>query len=195
MTACDCKRPAILLVTILALCGCAPKKANLSVTPARDQVARSLASPDEITRILSNDPARAEALLRAALDADPFNGPMHNNLSVALLRQGKLYEAAIACETARKLMPGHPDPRVNLALILEQAGRSEDAINAYVAALEVSPNYIPAMQGLTRVQIASGRTDHRTSTMLHEISLRGETLQWKEWASVQRTRLTQHRAP
>jgi len=34
-------------------------------------------------------------------------------------------------------MPGHPDPRMNLALTLEQAGRTDETIQTYKTALEV----------------------------------------------------------
>ncbi len=40
------------------------------------------------------------------------------------LGQRKLYEAANEFEWAKKLLPGHPDPRVNLARTLEEAGAS-----------------------------------------------------------------------
>jgi hypothetical protein len=49
-----------------------------------------------------------------ALSADLFFGLAHNNLGVLYLKEDKLYEAANEFEWARKLMPGHPDPRMNL---------------------------------------------------------------------------------
>jgi hypothetical protein len=45
-------------------------------------------------------------------------------------------------------MPGHPDPKVNLALTLECTGRSGEAIATDSAALDVYPDYLPAIQGL-----------------------------------------------
>ena len=59
------------------------------------------------------------------------------------LKQDKLYEAANEFEWAKKLLPGHPDPRVNLALVMERAGRNDEAFANYQAALEVWPNYLP----------------------------------------------------
>lgn len=179
-----------MVATSVALCGCAARKANLGDTSLGGAGPEPCVSAPELLRLLKSDPVRAEAVLRSVIEAEPFNGPAHSNLGVALFRQGKLYEAANECETARKLMPGHPDPRVNLALVLERAGRVDDAIIAFGAALEVSPNYIPAIQGLTRLQISSGRTDHRTASMLDDISLRGETQEWREWARLQSAKLT-----
>jgi len=54
-------------------------------------------------------------------------------------------------------MPGHPDPPVNLALTLERARQSDEAISTYSAALEVYPEYLPAIQGLATLMLR-GRT-------------------------------------
>src|SRR6185503_3230291 len=64
--------------------------------------------------VIESDPARAEELLNAALKADLYHGPAHNDMGVLYLRQSRLYEAANEFELARKLMPGTPDPRLNL---------------------------------------------------------------------------------
>src|SRR5215813_9772856 len=78
--------------------------------------------------MIDSNPEEAERVLREALTKDLFCGPAHNNLGVLLLKQTKLYEAAHEFEWARKLMPGHPDPRVNLGLALERAGKLADAL-------------------------------------------------------------------
>ena len=93
----------------------------------------------EAAGLIASEPDEAERLLRAALTADIFFGPAHNNLGVLHLEAGRLYEAAEEFEWARKLMPGHPDPRMNLALTLEQAGKTDEAIRTYKTALEVWP--------------------------------------------------------
>jgi len=124
----------------------------------------------------------AEELLREALTADLYYGPAHNNLGVVFLSRGALFDAAGEFEWARKLMPGHPDPRVNLALTLETAGRNNEAIETYLAAVEVYPDHIAAIQGLARLSIKSGRRDERTPAWLRDIAMRGENEQWREWA-------------
>jgi Flp pilus assembly protein TadD len=68
---------------------------------------------EKAAEIVTSDPEKAERLLREALTADVYHGPAHNNLGVVYLKQGELYEAAHEFEWARKLMPGHPDPRMN----------------------------------------------------------------------------------
>jgi len=127
------------------------------------------------------DPIEAERLLRAALDADIYHGPAHNNLGLLLLEQGELYGAATEFEWARKLMPGHPGPRTNLAMTLERAGRFDDALEAYDAALAVWDGYLPAMKGKARLLIESGSDDDQAAALLEDIALRGDA-SWREWA-------------
>ncbi len=145
----------------------------------------------EASGLMDSDPARSEALLRKALSADLYNGPAHNNLGVLYLKQNPpdLYQAAGEFEWARKLMPGHPDPRLNLAITLERAGRVDEAIQAYRAALEVYPDHLPSLQGLTRAQVRYAKTDDKTAAQLDQIALRGESEAWRDWARAQKLKL------
>jgi tetratricopeptide (TPR) repeat protein len=149
----------------------------------------STPSRHEAAPLIHSNLARAEALLREALTADLYFGPAHNNLGVIYLAQGRLYEAAAEFEWARKLMPGHPDPRLNLALTLERAGRIDQAIDAYRAALDVHPDHVPTIQAMARIQVRSGRIEDRTARLLDDIALRGESEEWRTWARAQRFRL------
>ena len=128
------------------------------------------------------DPAQAEALLRDALTADLFHAEAHDNLGVLLLARGDLYGAAHEFEWARKLLPGHPEPRLNLALTLERAGQAQAAESSYAAALDVHPGYMPALQGAARLAVAEGRPSAALPQWLAEIALGGETEAWRAWA-------------
>lgn len=181
------------MLAILCLgVGCAANRQPATYSPmteaGRDTAASERLTQDA-TRLMSSDPRRAETLLRDALNADLYNGPAHNNLGALYLSQGRLYEAAGEFEWARKLMPGHPDPRLNLALTLEKAGRTDEALTTYATALEVYPEHIPTMQALTRLQLRCGQRDDRTLRMLDEVALRGETQSWRDWARFQRVNL------
>jgi Tfp pilus assembly protein PilF len=182
----------LLLATAATLPACRSADRNSPYAPLTE-ADRNSERAGRLTReaaaLIQGNPARAEELLRAALTADLYHGPAHNNLGVLYLNQGKLYEAAGEFEWARKLMPGHPDPRMNLALTLERAGRTGEALAAYGSALEVHPDHLPTMQALTRLQLRSGRTDSRTPWMLEEIALRSDSPQWRDWARLQRARV------
>ncbi len=136
---------------------------------------------DQAVRVLVENPQQAEKLLREALSADLYYGPAHNNLGVLYLQREELYEAAEEFDWARKLMPGHPDPRINLGIALEQGGKIEDALEAYSSALEVYPNHLPAVQALVRCQVRHGYEDQGTVELLNQIIFRGDA-EWKAWA-------------
>lgn len=135
---------------------------------------------------LTEHPDRAERLLRESLDADLYNGLAHNDLGVLLLQQGKLYEAAREFAWARTLMPGHPDPRVNLAIALHRGGQVEDAFQAAQSALEVRPGHLPAIQALAllscRYDLQPAEDgDQQVLVWLAALEQRGDS-QWRDWA-------------
>jgi Flp pilus assembly protein TadD len=160
-------------------------------TPSEDS--RNTLKAQELTqqgvKLLDQNPERAEALFREALTHDIMHGPGHCNLGVMHLRAGRLFEAASEFEWARKLMPGHPDPRMNLALALERAGRIDEALCTYDTALEVYPNHMPTMQALCRLQLRHDRPDGRTKDMLQQIALGGQDASWRTWAQSQLIKL------
>jgi tetratricopeptide (TPR) repeat protein len=132
--------------------------------------------------LIASDPEQAETLLRDALSKDLYFGPAHNNLGVVFLHQQKLYEAAHEFEWARKLLPGNPDPRVNLALTLERAGRLEEAFKTYETALEVAPEDLSAIEGLASLALRTRRDESRLRGWLEQISLGATDPVWASWA-------------
>ena len=132
--------------------------------------------------LITTNPAEAEGLLRKALTADIFCGPAHNNLGILFLKEGDFYEAAQEFEWARKLMPGNPTPRVNLALTLDRAGQDTEAIVAYESALAVAPEYLPAIQGLVALERRLGVRGEAVSERLRSVQLRSRDVRWREWA-------------
>ena len=79
-------------------------------------------------------------------------------------------------------MPGHPDPRMNLALTLEKAGKWDEAIQTYKTALEVYPGHIPTEQALARILIRRDPGSSDLPSLLEKLQLHGETASWREWA-------------
>ncbi len=175
----------LTLVVTLLVAGCAGNRTSGPYN-APTEVQRNPLEAQRLTQqaaeMMGNDPLRAEELLREALTLDLYHGPAHNNLGVLHLGRGELYEAANEFEWARKLMPGHPDPRLNLALTLERAGRIDEALAACDSALEVYPGHIATTQELARLHLRNKRADSSTHDLLEEIAMRGETEQWREWA-------------
>lgn len=180
----------LALALVLGIGGCAAPGTHpySSMNPDARDPRRADELNTQAADLMGSNPQEAERLLRAALGCDLFHGPAHNNLGVIYLEQGQWYQAASEFEWARKLLPGHPDPRVNLALTLEKADRLTDAIASYESALEVRPGHLPAIQGLARARVKSGLRDDRTKELLDEIVMRGSD-EWREWAQGEKTRM------
>ncbi|MCC7013300.1 MAG: tetratricopeptide repeat protein [Planctomycetes bacterium] len=175
----------MLVLTVLGACTSAPVGPYAPMDERARDTSRAEALSREGADLIASDPAQAEELLREALTADLYFGPAHNNLGVVFLNAGKLYEAANEFEWARKLMPGHPDPRVNLGICLDRAGRVDDAIESFDAALQVSPGYLPAIQGAALATVRAGRNDERLAGWLDQIVMRADADRWRDWASAQ----------
>jgi tetratricopeptide (TPR) repeat protein len=186
---------ASILSTVL-LGACVSHKVASPYT-AGNELDRNPTKADQLNvkacELMDKDPLGAEKLLRQALEADLYHGPAHNNLGTLLLRQGQLYSAAAEFEWAKRLLPGHPDPRLNLALTLEKGGRTDEAIAAYRTALEVYPEHIQSMEALARLQVKSGHKDSETPHLLSEVAMRGETERWREWAKLEMAKASKQR--
>ena len=179
----------LLQAALAGLAACAGPKAAVGPYTAAETARRSTAEAERLTKaaadLVLERPEEAERLLRRALGEDLFFGPAHNNLGVIFLERGELYAAASEFEWARKLMPGHPGPRLNLAITLDRAGRAEEARAAYTATLEVYPGHLGAIQGLARLAVRSGERAPPLTQWLARIALEGETAQWRTWAARQ----------
>lgn len=80
---------------------------------------------------------------------------------------------------------------MNLALTLEQAGKTDQAIQTHKTALEVWPGHIGAVQALARLEVTRGKRSEEFAGWLDEVALRGETEAWREWARRTRSRASQ----
>lgn len=196
-----------LSLFLIAACSLALGACSSTVSgpyQAADPARRDTSRADQLNRdasdLMASEPEQAEKLLRDALTADLYHGPAHNNLGVLFLQQHKLYEAAGEFEWARKLLPGHPDPRLNLSLTLESAGRFDQARDHARTALQIHPGHIASLQQLARLELLHPtRTSPGTARdpeakaelrgNLEEIALRGESPEWKDWARLQLVKL------
>ncbi|MCP4003689.1 MAG: hypothetical protein GY725_05790 [bacterium] len=74
-------------------------------------------------------------------------------------------------------------------MTLDHSGRLEEAFEAYETALEVSPGYLPAIQGIARAAVRSRRDDARLKGWLDAIAIETTNESWRDWARLEATRL------
>ncbi len=125
---------------------------------------------------------RAEEVLKAALRADMFHGPAHNNLGLAYYHQQKYYLAAWELQHAINLMPNQAEPRNNIGLVFEAVGQLQTAADWYAKALALEPEAIEPLRHLVRTRIRQDHRDDETRVLLEKLVLRETNPSWRTWA-------------
>ena len=104
-------------------------------------------------------PAEAARHFQRAIDLDPRIPEFHKTLGDLHLSNHD-YDDAIKClEAAEKLAPEDPTILIGLAHALKGAGRTEEAISAFEAALAADPGHEPAQLALAKYLHDLGRRD------------------------------------
>lgn len=155
---------AAIALTVGALAGCegagGSRTAGMSAIAGQMQEARAVAlqaaaTAREAQAAREKDkPVEAERLSRAAIDryreALSLSQDMPevwNNLGVELMHVQDYVGASQAFTQAMQLSPTDPRPAVNLALVYDRTGWTEESLRYYDLALDRSPSYLPALRG------------------------------------------------
>lgn len=172
----------------VGLVGCAltGPTANPYVTlqqrQARDTFTAQQLNDQGLAAIEKQDYAAAEAAFRSALEADVFYPAAHNNLGLALLEQGRIYESAWEFQYAAKLMPKSAQPRHNLGTLMERVGHLDEAEKFYSEALSIEPENVEIMGHLARVYLKADRRDETVRELLRKVAMRADHGSWDRWA-------------
>ena len=125
---------------------------------------------------------KAQEHLKAALAADLFFGPAHNNLGMAYFQQKKFYLAAWEYQYAAQLMADDPRPRNNLGLVFESIGQNDKAAASYDEAMNLAPDNPEFIGNLARVYARTGKDPKKLRQLLTDLTLRETRPQWAQWA-------------
>ena len=98
-------------------------------------------------------------LLRKSLELEPNNSDTHNNLGVALKKNGDLTAAIAYYKSALRLKPNFPEAHNNLGIALQEHGDLNAAIASYNLALQLKPNFPEAHNNLGVTLKAQGALD------------------------------------
>lgn len=88
--------------------------------------------------VRADDFSSSEKLWRSTVAINPASAAAWNNLGLALLDQRRLADAEPCFRTALRLQPGLPTAAINLAGLLQQAGRWDESASIYKIALAAS---------------------------------------------------------
>lgn len=86
----------------------------------------------------------AREQLEAALELDPWNGPLHHQLGVVFDELGMVYSAAEAFRRAAEIDPRDVESLNRLAIDLHQLGRTSQAIETFESIERIDPTFEPA---------------------------------------------------
>jgi Flp pilus assembly protein TadD len=150
--------------------------------PGRDADTARRENDKAVEWIEKRDWGKAEELLKSALVADVTFGPAHNNLGKVYFQTGRYYLAAWEFQYATKLMPDQPQPRNNLALVLEAVGKLDDAVRCYDEALALAPDNAQVIGNAARARIRRGDRDAQVVQLLSKLVLCDTRPDWVEWA-------------
>ena len=167
---------------VVLLCGCAQRSSAPAASPPRDRARAEELRAQAITHIQQREWESAEQRLREALQADPFDGPSHANLGVVLWKRGKFFDAGWELRFACQLMPKAAQPRHNLGLLFEAAGRSELAEEQFRSALACDPGDVEIIGHLARIRVRQNKVDDETLALLHSVAADDDDSVWRTWA-------------
>jgi len=180
----------VVPATLLLVAGChrsalVGEYATVAADPRRDTEAARERNGEAVGLLKREEFAKAEKVLKAALAADVFFGPAHNNLGTEYYRQKKFYLAAWEFQYAAKLMPHSPEPRNNLGLVFEAVGRLDEAAKWYDEAIAIEPDNPELIGNLARTLLRSGHKDDRTRQVLSDLVMKDTRPDWVAWAREQ----------
>ena len=101
----------------------------------------------------------SETLYGHALKVMPNNLVAHNNLGLALAKQGRAAEAIAEYLAVLKVRPDYTESLFNLAVAQAEQGRTADAIENFHAGLALAPDNAEAHNGLGLAFASQGRTN------------------------------------
>lgn len=107
----------------------------------------------------TGNPAKAEALYRQVLAADPEHFDALHHLGLLKAQSGQYDEARGLIAAALTLRPRSAEASLNLGYILEAMGRTEQALATYDRALAAKPGHAEALYSRGNALQALGRYD------------------------------------
>ena len=111
-------------------------------------------------------------LFEHTLQATSGNSLIHNNLGIALARQGRVEEAVAHYREALTIDPVNLNSHINLGVALVDLGRLEEAVDRYSQALELRPDHPGVHNNLGNALALLGKLDEAAAEFNQALKLR-----------------------
>ena len=114
----------------------------------------------------------AVACYRRALQLDPNDAEVHNNLGTAFKDQGKLDEAVACYRRALELKPDYAEAHYNLGVAFRDQGKLDEAVACCRRALELKPDFAEAHNNLGIALNDQGKLDEAVACYRRALELK-----------------------
>jgi tetratricopeptide (TPR) repeat protein len=130
---------------------------------------------------------RAAELAAQAVHVDPDFAGALNNLGYDYAFQGKFDQAFPVMQHYIEVLPKEPNPQDSYAEILRMAGRFDEAVEHYHAALKLEPNFGESLLGLADTFALMGQEDKARAQYdiaIQHAYTKAYAVEWKlKWAA------------
>ena len=130
---------------------------------------------------------RAAELAAQAVHVDPDFAGALNNLGYDYAFQGKFAQAFPVMQHYIEVLPNEPNPQDSYAEILRMAGRFDEAVEHYHAALKLEPNFGESLLGLADTFALMGQEDKARAQYdiaIQHAYTKAYAVEWKlKWAA------------
>jgi len=115
-----------------------------------------------------SDPVK---LWRNCVKKSPKKARPHNNLGLAIEKQGLLNEAINHYIEAVRINPDFVEAYYNIGHVMQELGRADEAVENYLEALNIKPDYWKAHHNLGNVMQGQGRADEAIKHYLKALNM------------------------
>jgi protein O-mannosyl-transferase len=112
-----------------------------------------------------------------ALQIDPNDAEVHDNFGSALLRQGKVNEAAVHFLRALQIRPDFAQAHYDLGKLFLDQDRVDDAIAHFQQALQIGPEYAEVHGSLASALLRKGKVEEAAAHFQQALQLRPDYAQ------------------
>ncbi len=178
-------RFCVILFALLGLgCQAPPARhvATLSDYPPAVHEAARRENAAAVTLVDGGQLDAAETHLLKAIAADAGFAAAHNNLGHVYFHQSRLVLAVREFHRAAELLPAHPEPRNNLGLVYEAAGKLDEAVDCYQQAWKLDSVRAEYLGNLARARVRRGDPAGEVLPLLTRIAQTDPRRDWAKWA-------------
>jgi pentatricopeptide repeat protein len=131
--------------------------------------------------------ARAAQMYEQAIQLDPTFGDAWNSLAYCYARAGDFDKASAAMQRYMQLLPDQPNPHDTYAEILLMAGKFDEAIAEYRAALKLDSGFVESERGIADTlsvmgEEASARKEYAEA--IAKVNDKVEAIRWSLLAAI-----------